>query len=47
MDKRGYEWCAFDNHQEPAVKEKGHVKQKVKKEIEKEVLDILIGDNNE
>lgn len=39
MDKRGYEWCALDSCQLPAVKDRGYVKEQVKKEIEIQLED--------
>jgi hypothetical protein len=40
LDKRAYEWCYMDSHQDIAVKEKGYVKNKVKKEIMKDIQDM-------
>jgi len=40
LDKRAYEWCAMDSCQEPAVKDRGYVKEQVKKEIKSQLEDV-------
>ena len=38
--KRATEWCSFDDHKIPVVVDKGAVKNKVRKDIRKQIDDL-------